>query len=106
MLLLLLLLLSRCRSAGRMHRAELLLSFRCTRPGAALRWGALLGAVQCLGVHGQTHGVEAVVNVQDVASDGGGQRGQQEGSHVADLNGGQLLLDGGVLVRVPAWWGW
>ncbi len=37
-----------------------------------------------------------------LAGDSGCQRGAQEGGSVANLNGRQLLLDGRVLVRVPA----
>jgi len=52
-------------------------------------------------VQGQPHGVEAVVHVHHTAGDGGGQGGEQEGRHVAHLLGFELLLDGGVGVRIP-----
>lgn len=58
-------------------------------------------ALQGLAVQGQAHGVQAVVHKQHMARDGGGHGGQQEGGGAANLNRLQLLLDGGVLVRVP-----
>ena len=57
--------------------------------------------VERFAVGGKPHGVEPVVDVHDVPSDGRCEGGQQEGGHVAHLGGGQLLLNGCIGVRVP-----
>lgn len=74
---------------------------RCWRPhGAARPWlsgswsrsGQICVSLhscfplgQGLAVDGQAHGVEAVVNIHDVASNSGGQRGAKERSDIAHL---------------------
>ena len=61
---------------------------------------SLVGALEGLGIFGETHGVEAVVDVDAGAGDAGREGGAEERRGLANLHGGEGLFGEGALTPV------